>query len=398
MKTQNKRIATILNSTLRNMTKSGTRHLAVPMSAAFLLAGCANFDQEYDVDGQEQELMDNDLAEAAMIGGDKDQVLDEAPVADTQQDIEAEEAIEELPEEVVSYDDGLDFVPEDLQAEDHGVSAEEMFRDWQVRNNLYGSASPDEISKDGGNGEGAKFDACGASTTGCLVTGKLIGRAACAADLIAVIFGQAEFVPTLSAACYTAIIATTGTCVTAGGFCGGELIKTVSDIVYHKPEQRNLTEAGDNWETDTEASLNCPGNERAKKVTIWKQVSGGQYVTRVSFQCTDDSTISFGKNAASDLVAAATCNQDKGKLLSGLRVRHGQWIDAVGGRCQSAGFADINTKSEYPVTNYATFGGTGGTLETFECPAHQYVRGMKAHYKDIPGVGKVLTYMRLHCR
>jgi len=391
MNSQNKRFAAILQSTLRHITKSGARRLAVPVSAALLFAGCAGFDKESDVDGQE--LTDDDLMEEAVLGGDHDQVSAETP------DSDGEGQIYEMPEEVAAYDDGSDFVPEDIGGLGDAVSADDMLWDWQVKNNLDGSVSPEEYSKDIGNGASVSFDACGASTTGCLVSGKLFGRIACGADLIAIIFGQAEAVPTLSALCYGALITTTGTCITAGGLCSGELIKTVGDLVAPKPAQRNLENAGYDYSTDTEKSANCPGNERAKKVTVWKKASGGQYVSRVQFQCTDGSNISFGTSAASDLAGSATCNQDLGKLVSGLRVRHGSWVDAVGGRCQSAGFADINTKSEYPVTNYGLTGGSGGTLETFECPKHQYVRGMKAHYENLGGsIGNVITYMRLHCR
>jgi len=391
MKSQNERFAAILQSTLRNITKSGARRLVVPMSAALLFAGCASFDKDSDVDGQE--LADDDLMEEAMLGGDHDEVSMETP------DSDAEGQIEEMQEEVAAYDDGLEFVPEDIQGQGKAVSADEMFRDWEAQNILKGSLSPEEYSKGIGSGASVSIDGCGVAATGCIIGGKLGGKLACGADLIAVMFGQAEFVPVLSAACYTAIIGTAGTCIAAGGLCGGDLIGIASGTVAATPPTRYLAEAGSNYSTDTEKSANCPGNERAKKVTVWKKSTGGQYVSRVQFQCTDGSNISFGVSAASDLASAATCNQDLGKLVSGLRVRHGSWVDAVGGRCQSAGFADINTKSEYPVTNYTVFGGSGGTLETFECPNHQFVRGMKAHYEDLGGsIGKVITYMRLHCR
>ncbi|MEZ4311480.1 MAG: hypothetical protein R3F14_25880 [Polyangiaceae bacterium] len=77
-------------------------------------------------------------------------------------------------------------------------------------------------------------------------------------------------------------------------------------------------------------------------------------------------------------------------------MRHGGWIDAVGGRCQSAGFADVATKSEFGVTNYAFWGGNGrhGDLRVPQAPVRSWHEGALPHDPS----GKVINHVRLHCR
>lgn len=244
----------------------------------------------------------------------------------------------------------------------------------------------------------SSFNGCAASMTACLFGAALGPPLACGATVVAIATGNVPATATIGPTCYKMLFGVGALCTVAAGVCNS-VVKPGDTLV--PPQTRKLTavDGGYSGPGETDKTLNCPGDERVKTINVWRQNTPGAYVTQLQAVCTDGTKLTFGSKAASDLAYTTACKLDKAQLVSGLRIRHGQWIDAVGTNCQRVGDVDANAgnTSDFPDTVYSLVGGSGGDLGTYECPAHTYVKGFEVQNRNVFGVGNVLDYIDVHC-
>lgn len=190
---------------------------------------------------------------------------------------------------------------------------------------------------------------------------------------------------TLTVPCASAFAATGGACAIAADTCTG------GSGGSGTPTVRRLGLIGGTPGTgDVTTDLSCADTHRANRMQVWwgPNAYGNTRVTKVSLGCTDGKTLTWGINNGTNNY---TYQCSKGDLFSGLRVRSGQEIDAIGAICRQVASSD-------PHTYYTVKGGTGGTLSENLCPAGKYVSGLKVTRDAASETNPNIVGLSITCR
>jgi hypothetical protein len=201
--------------------------------------------------------------------------------------------------------------------------------------------------------------------------------AACVADLWA---GGA-----LTPECIAAFNATGGACAAAARDCAG------SGGGVGTPGTVRLARAGSGiiQSSDVFRELTCTAPHRVKSTRIeWANLGGPVYITKITLTCTNNVALTYGYNGTS--TNTYTCST--GRLMAGLMLRTGAFVDAAGGVCRQ-----LANNSGVTYVN-GLWGGTGGTQNDRVCATGKYIVGAKMYFDGATETNRNILGIELLCK
>jgi hypothetical protein len=148
--------------------------------------------------------------------------------------------------------------------------------------------------------------------------------------------------------------------------------------------------------TDVSVQRNCTAPHRVKSIGVQYTnfAAAGSplryLVTKLNMTCTDGTVLSFGYNGTQ----TNTFSCGTGYATSGLLLRTGAFVDAVGGTCRK-----VSPYTNPPTTSGGPYGNNnGGTRNDRPCGSKQYVVGAKVYMDGAAETGRNLLGIEVLCR
>lgn len=148
--------------------------------------------------------------------------------------------------------------------------------------------------------------------------------------------------------------------------------------------------------TDVSVQRSCTAPHRVKSIGVQYTdfaAAGAPLrylVTKLNMTCTDGTVLSFGYNGTQ----ANTFSCGAGYATSGLLLRTGAFVDAVGGTCRK-----VSPYANPPTTSGGPYGNNnGGTRNDRPCGSKQYVVGAKVYMDGAAETGRNLLGIEVLCR
>ncbi|MES2669733.1 MAG: hypothetical protein V4673_04845 [Pseudomonadota bacterium] len=146
---------------------------------------------------------------------------------------------------------------------------------------------------------------------------------------------------------------------------------------------------------DVSVQRNCTAPHRVKAIApqysnFAAPGSAPRYlITKINMTCTDGAVLSFGYSGAQ--TSTFTCA--KGYAMSGVLLRTGNFIDAVGGTCRK-----VSPYTNPPTTSGGPYGGTTGGSRTDRLCGSRHVVGAKVYMDGAAETGRNLLGIEVLCR
>lgn len=199
--------------------------------------------------------------------------------------------------------------------------------------------------------------------------------AACVGDLWA---GGA-----LTPECVAAFNATGGACAAAARDCAGGV---------GSPATVRLARAGSGIiqsGSDVFRELTCAAPHRVKSTKVeWANLGGPVYVTKITLTCTNNVALTYGYPGTS--TNTYTCSA--GRLMAGMVLQTGAFVDAAGGVCRQ-----LANNSGTTYVN-GIWGGTGGSRTDRVCATGKYLVGAKMYFDGATETNRNILGIELLCK
>lgn len=186
----------------------------------------------------------------------------------------------------------------------------------------------------------------------------------------------------------------------AGGACAAMAEECIDDTTTNNPATTSGGSRGSL--TGTKQTLTC-GNASTtspylNRVTgIYAKrdtVNGLTLVSSIRMNCASGSAVFIGNDGTSGTTwNGGVCSN--GRLVQGITVNSGSFIDAIGRICDNVSFSSTDSDN-FPSLLY---GGGGGTQSVLKCPENKYMWGMNVWYDGTQPLGnRIARGIEILCR